>query len=213
MASLLASQAISPLRALAYPLASVASALRALAQASHVGKVVSYAPPAPVTSPTPGGTSGVTRARVLVTGGTGGLGLLVARWLSGCASVGHIHLASRTGRTAAEVETGKSTSSAVQHQQHQQQQREGGGDGLWELLSGACGASVTVEAADMSCSEDAAVLLQAWSKDGGHGACWDAVVHASGVLADGMLGKQSLAGLRKVRLPAGTECAPAIQST
>ncbi len=100
IADLLARGAIAPLRQLAYPLASAACALRALASASHAGKVLALAPPAAAPAG-PAHGSGLSGCRVLITGGTGGLGLLLARWLAGggCGGrVSHITLVSRTGR-------------------------------------------------------------------------------------------------------------------
>lgn len=186
VAFMLAAQSISPLRTLSYPLAAVATALRALAQAAHVGKVVAYTPPtaAPV-GPTHG--SALSRARVLITGGTGGLGLLVARWLVGCGSVGHLHLVSRRGRTADEAQRLADL-----------------------LLENGCRTSVTLQALDVAAAEDAQALWQqGGNSDGGDVGCWDAVLHASGVLADAMLPRQTLSGVRQVR---GFRCVEGLPS-
>lgn len=67
-------------------------------QASHVGKVV-------VAKQSTGLAPCVSdRATVAITGGLGGLGLLVARWLVGTGEVGNIHLVSRSGRFAVGTE-------------------------------------------------------------------------------------------------------------
>lgn len=64
---------LAPLPALGYPMGSAAEALRQLAAAQHIGKVVVEAPAAaPCKLP----------GRWLVLGGLGALGLLSARWLA-----------------------------------------------------------------------------------------------------------------------------------
>lgn len=66
-------------------------------QASHVGKVVIACPPAGL-APTPSG-----RATVAITGGSGGLGVLMAGWMAATGEVSAVHLISRTGRLPAQA--------------------------------------------------------------------------------------------------------------
>lgn len=168
VSALLAAQRISPLRAVAFPLASVAAALRTLAQASHAGKVVACAPPA--SAPATHG-SALSRARVAITGGTGGLGLLVARWMAGSGTVGHLRLISRGGRPSASDDDALAFA---------------------RLLMAGSGACVSMDALDASCAEDAVELWRGSGSGAGDAAAgWDALVHASGVLDDAMLPKQA----------------------
>jgi hypothetical protein len=79
--------------------------------------VVAYAPlPAAPSAASPGSGAGLARgARVLITGGTGGLGLLVARWLAGGGGgvrVAELCLVSRSGRVATAAAGGSSTDEA-----------------------------------------------------------------------------------------------------
>ena len=70
--------ALTPLPRRAFPLDRVGEAFRHMAQARHIGKIV-------VTVPARAGASAPLAVRpdatYLVTGGLGGLGLEVARWL------------------------------------------------------------------------------------------------------------------------------------
>ncbi|TDV37800.1 type I polyketide synthase [Actinophytocola oryzae] len=111
----------------------------------HVRRMVRAAPHAVVANPwQPRGT-------VLVTGGTGGLGAQVARWLAGNGAR-HVVLTSRRGVAA-----------------------PGAADLRAELT--ALGAEVTVAAADMADREAVARLLADINEDGS----LSAVVHAAGV--------------------------------
>ncbi|WP_410639157.1 SDR family NAD(P)-dependent oxidoreductase [Amycolatopsis sp. lyj-346] len=109
---------------------------------------------------------------VLVTGGTGGLGRLLARHLVTHHGVRHLLLASRRGLGSA------------------------GAAELVNELKGL-GADVRVAACDTADREDVADLLSAVPK--GHPLT--AVVHAAGVLDDGVVGSLTRARLKKVLRP------------
>jgi hypothetical protein len=118
-------------------------------------------------------SSSSSPGRIIITGGLGALGLLIASWLASSQGVKRITLVSRTGRAAA-----GSMSQASQRQ-------------LSALLSGS--ALVDVVAADVAAAEDCRFVA-------GVGGGWLPVlglVHASGVLQDAALRNQSLQGLRR----------------
>jgi NADP-dependent 3-hydroxy acid dehydrogenase YdfG/acyl carrier protein len=106
---------------------------------------------------------------VLVTGGTGALGGHVARWLAGRGAP-RVVLASRRGMAAA------------------------GAAGLAAAVCGA-GAAVTVAACDAG---DRADLAGLWGRLAAAGAGVRAVVHAAGVLDDGVIGALTPARLAGV---------------
>jgi NADPH:quinone reductase-like Zn-dependent oxidoreductase len=151
LAARLAAGAARPLRGAAYPLPSAAAALRLLAQATHSGKVLALAPRAPLLPPA---ASAAARASVVVTGGAGGLGLLMARWLATTGQARRITLLGRRGRPAG----------------------AGAAQAFEQLVAGLSGdVMVTLAAADTGSAEDSA---DAWRRIGGA----DAVLHAAGVL-------------------------------
>ncbi|MFI0897914.1 SDR family NAD(P)-dependent oxidoreductase [Streptomyces sp. NPDC020983] len=86
---LLRDGALAPLPVRSWDVRDAPAAFRHMAQAKHVGKLVLTIPPAP----DPEGT-------VLVTGGTGTLGALVAKHLAGAWGMRHLVLASRQGPDA-----------------------------------------------------------------------------------------------------------------
>ncbi|MER6832294.1 SDR family NAD(P)-dependent oxidoreductase [Streptosporangium sp. NPDC000563] len=126
-------------------------AFRFMAQARHVGKLV-------LTVPAPLDGNGT----VLVTGGTGGLGALVARHLVTGHGARHLVLAGRRGIDAP------------------------GAERLRDELTGL-GAEVTVASCDVSDREALAALLG----DLPGGRPLTAVVHTAGVVADGVVGSLS----------------------
>ncbi|MBV6700085.1 SDR family NAD(P)-dependent oxidoreductase [Kitasatospora aureofaciens] len=113
--------------------------------------------PAPAGSPDAGWMPGETRGTVLVTGGTGGRGAHLARWLAG-AGASHLLLASRRGPDAP------------------------GAAELAEELR-ALGAEVTLAACDVADRGALTALLAVLPED----APLTAVVHAAGAVDDGVL--------------------------
>ncbi|MFI7663584.1 SDR family NAD(P)-dependent oxidoreductase, partial [Micromonospora parva] len=141
--------ALRPLPITSWDLRASRDAFRFLSQARHTGKIVLTLPPAPMD---PNGT-------VLITGGTGTLGGLVARHLVTEHGVRRLLLASRRGPAA-----------------------EGAEGLVLELRD--LGAEVTVAACDMADREAVARLLD--GVPARHKLT--AVVHAAGVLDDGVVG-------------------------
>ncbi|MEV5481818.1 type I polyketide synthase, partial [Streptomyces sioyaensis] len=152
---------LEPLPVTAWDVRRAPEAFRYLSQARHVGKVV-------LTMPVPLDVEGT----VLVTGGTGGLGALVARHLVAEHGVRHLLLASRRGPQAPGV------------------------DVLREELM-ALGAEVEVAACDIADRAALSGLLESVPKH--HPLT--AVVHTAGVLDDGMLSSLTPARMDAVLAP------------
>ncbi|MFC0597430.1 type I polyketide synthase [Streptomyces palmae] len=158
LGELFAAGALRPLPVRARPLGLAGQALRELSQARHTGKLVLDVPPAPA----PYGT-------VLVTGGTGTLGGLVAEHLVRSGQAGRLLLLSRRGPASP------------------------GAAELADRLT-ALGAVVRIEAVDAG---DAAALAEAVAGiDPAHPLT--GVVHAAGVLDDAMLAAQNPGRLARV---------------
>ncbi|MCT2594852.1 SDR family NAD(P)-dependent oxidoreductase, partial [Streptomyces sp. N2-109] len=139
---------LEPLPVTTWDVRRARQAFRILSQARHTGKIVLTIPP-----------SLDTTGSVLVTGGTGTLGSIVARHLVESHGVRHLVLTSRRGMDAADA--------AALHD---------------ELT--ALGAQITVAACDVADREALARLLAEIPDE----YPLTAVVHAAGVVADGVVG-------------------------
>lgn len=159
----LASGVLAPLRSIAHRIGSAAAAFRQMIQASHVGKVV-------VSAERSGSAPPATQPRSLpclaITGGSGGLALLITQWLVQRSGPAYIRLLSRSGWVAdAAMAAGLATSAAC----------------------------VTSAKADAGSPADAAAVLAAGS---GQGAALQAVMHTAGVLADSLVNTQTAGSFR-----------------
>jgi NADPH:quinone reductase-like Zn-dependent oxidoreductase/acyl carrier protein len=152
---------LRPIPVTAWDVHRAPAAFKHLQQAKHVGKVV-LTVPAPLD---PEGT-------VLITGGTGGLGGLLARHLVTEHGARHLLLTSRRGLAAE------------------------GAEQLRDELTGL-GATVTVAACDAADRDALAALLDGIAAD--HPL--RAVMHTAGVLDDGVVGSLDAARLDKVLRP------------
>ncbi|MER7438106.1 SDR family NAD(P)-dependent oxidoreductase, partial [Pseudonocardia alni] len=158
---LFAAGVLDPLPVRTWDVRDAPAAFRFMSAAQHIGKIV-------LTLPRPWTTEGT----VLVTGGTGGLGGLLARHLVATHGVRHLLLTSRSGADA---------------------------PGAAELVSelGELGAQVSVAACDVTDADAVAALVAGVS--GAHPL--RAVVHTAGVLDDGVLASLTPGRLARVLAP------------
>ncbi|MEU5429761.1 SDR family NAD(P)-dependent oxidoreductase [Streptomyces olivoreticuli] len=158
LGELFGSGALAPLPVRSWPLERAREAFRFMSQARHTGKLVLEVPPAL----DPDGT-------VLITGGTGVLGQVVAEHLVREWGVRHLLLAGRRGPDA---------------------------PGVGELAEqlGELGAQVSVVAADVGDPESVAELVG--KTDPAHPLT--GIVHAAGVLDDAVVTAQTPEGLARV---------------
>ncbi|GAB2720456.1 type I polyketide synthase [Nocardia thraciensis] len=161
LGELFESGALPPLPVTTRDVRQVGEAFRFVAQARHTGKVVLTVP----ARPDPLGT-------VLITGGTGGLGAVLARHVIGAYGVRQLLLVSRRGPDAP------------------------GARELQEELT-AAGARVRIVAADIGDRADCERVLAEVDPD--HPLT--GVLHAAGVLDDAALAAQTPQGLRTVLAP------------
>jgi NAD(P)-dependent dehydrogenase (short-subunit alcohol dehydrogenase family) len=138
----------------AFPATAITDAFRYMAQARHIGKVVITHNAA---------RASVVRAdgRYLITGGLGGLGLAVARWLV-AQGARHLALVGRRRPSAATLDTIGALEQA--------------------------GVEVLVLQADIACEAD---VERVFATLRAAGPALRGVIHAAGVLDDGMLGQQT----------------------
>jgi acyl transferase domain-containing protein/NADPH:quinone reductase-like Zn-dependent oxidoreductase/short-subunit dehydrogenase/acyl carrier protein len=153
---------LEPLPVTAWDVRHAPEAFRFMGQARHTGKIVLSLPSSAID---PQGT-------VLITGGTGTLGALMARHLVTRHGAGNLLLTSRLGPAAA---------------------------GVAELRAEleALGAGVTIAACDVSDREQLKTLLDSLARE--HPLI--AVVHAAGVLDDGVIGSLTAERIDRVLAP------------
>ncbi len=158
---LFAAGALEPLPLTAWDVSHAPEAFRCMSQARHIGKIV-------LSMPAPLDRDGT----VLVTGGTGVLGGMVARHLAAEHGVRHLLLAGRRGEAA---------------------------EGISELRAEleSLGAVVKVQACDVSVRAELEGLLGSISAE--HPLC--GVVHTAGVLDDGVIESLTEERLRAVLTP------------
>lgn len=166
---------ICPLPCICQTIGNAPAAFRQMMQAGHVGKVVLTHPITDM-----GSTSSAVGPSVTVTGGLGGLGLLMAKWaLHQSALPLSLTLLSRSGRSQANRD-------------------------FASLLVSGC--SVTAQMLDASFQSDAACIGKALQHQSGRSSTQVAaplttLLHASGVLQDSMLQGQTPAGFRAALAP------------
>ena len=166
---------ICPLPCICQPIGNAPAAFRQMMQAGHVGKVVLTHP---ITGM--GSTSSAVGPSVTITGGLGGLGLLMAKWaLHQSALPLSLTLLGRSGRS----KTNRDFAALVDS-----------------------GCSMTAQMLDASFQTDAAYIGNASQHQSGSSctpvaAPLTTLLHASGVLQDSMLQGQTSAGLRVALAP------------
>jgi myxalamid-type polyketide synthase MxaB len=162
---------LKPLPLRAFPLQEAGEAFHYMARAKHIGKIVVTQAAEQTAQQTNGSGSMETRATYLITGGLGGLGLVTARWL---VEQGARHL----------VLMGRSEPSATAR------------EALVEMEQ--AGAQVVVAQGDVSKAADVAQVLtqieQGMPPLRG-------IIHAAGVLDDGLLLQQSWPRFERVMAP------------
>ena len=171
---LVASGVFTPPPVETLPISRAADAFRKMAQAQHVGKLVLTVdePEVQIRARAESDVAVRRDGSYLVTGGLGGLGLSVAGWLAG-KGAGHLILVGRSRAASAEQ---KAAIAAIE----------------------AKGARVTVAKADVADRDQMARVLDAISASG---TPLRGVIHAAGLLDDGLLAQQTSARFRKVMAP------------
>jgi acyl transferase domain-containing protein/NADPH:quinone reductase-like Zn-dependent oxidoreductase len=164
VAGLLAAGVLEPLPVRCWDVRRAPEALRFMSQARHTGKIVLTIPPDPAARREPG--------TVLVTGGTGTLGGLVAGHLAATRRAAALVLASRSGPAAS-------------------------GAAVLAADLAERGARVLVTTCDIADRDALAGLLARVPED----APLTGVVHAAGVLDDGVIGSLTPARVAEVMRP------------
>ena len=162
---------LRPLPCRVYPLSALAEALNDMAQGKHTGKLLVSLDDAGARVRMPADASLDARASYLISGGVGGLGLSVARWMVG-RGARHLLLLSRRG-------AGPEALLALQEMR-------------------AAGAEVEVACADVADRPQLQAVLGCWRE--AHTPV-RGVVHAAGVLQDALLSEQTRESLRAVLAP------------
>jgi len=157
----------------AYPLSALQDAFKYMRSGKHIGKVVVSMDGLPGT-PVPSGDRIAAKADAtyLITGGLGGFGLAVARWLVSCGAR-RLVLVGRSGAS-----------------------RPGAREAVAELEK--AGAQVSVEAVDITCSQAVEAMLGRMRSSLPP---LRGIVHAAMVLEDGPLLHMSAADMKKVLDP------------
>jgi short-subunit dehydrogenase/acyl carrier protein len=168
--------ALTPLPSRVFPISQVADAFRLMAQAKHIGKIVidvknvegaAVQSARPDRLVRPAGT-------YLITGGLGGLGLEVTKWLAQ-SGARHLVLLGRRERTALPPKAIEAVNALER-----------------------TGAQVVIVQADVAREDQVAAVLQQIDRTMPP-LC--GIVHAAGVLDDGILSQQTAARLRSVMAP------------
>ncbi|NMO16396.1 type I polyketide synthase [Pyxidicoccus fallax] len=156
------------------PIAQAPDAFRKMAQAQHLGKLVLVVDGTEVSVRVPADSRATIRGdgSYLITGGLGGLGLSVAGWLAR-KGAGHLVLMGRSGASTPEQQAAIAALKAL-------------------------GAKVTVAKADVA---ERAQVERVLSDIAASGMPLRGVLHAAGLLDDGLLVQQTPARLRKVMAP------------
>jgi acyl transferase domain-containing protein/acyl-CoA synthetase (AMP-forming)/AMP-acid ligase II/NADPH:quinone reductase-like Zn-dependent oxidoreductase/acyl carrier protein len=173
-------------------LASVAAAMRALGSGRTVGKVVvsvGASSPAAASAASAASSSSsllLPFGQVVITGGTGGLGVLVAGWAVACGLARRVVLLGRSGRLGAEASLAAVSllgSGSGWHHHHRHV------------------AQITVVAADSSSASDAALVMQHMRGSTSFSSGPVLLMHAAGALRDGLLASQRPSSLRLAAAP------------
>jgi acyl transferase domain-containing protein/SAM-dependent methyltransferase/acyl carrier protein len=174
LARLFDQRRLHPLPFRVFPVGDVAGAFRYMALARHIGKlIVSFQEPEVRVEPQlPGDVTCAADATYLITGGLGGFGLAIARWLAQ-RGARHLLLLGRRGAASAEAQ---------------------------ETIAGleAGGIRVVVAQADVACASDVTGVLRQVRETMPP---LRGVVHAAMVLDDGILVKLDAERFRRVMEP------------
>lgn len=154
-----------------FPMAEIVDAFRYMQQAKHVGKIVVTHPDSPSGVTTGSSLSFRTDGTYLITGGLGGLGLLVAHWM---VEKGARHLV-LLGRRLPDEDALKQVA---------------------ELES--MGAQVMIETADVS---DFVVMSEVIVRIKQSSGLLTGIVHSAGLLSDGILQNQNWSRFEQVMAP------------
>ena len=162
---------LTPLPTKTFPLNQIVNAFRYMQQAKHIGKIVVLHPPTLSDSTQAQGIGLSDKSSYLISGGTGGLGLLVTRWLIE-KGARHILLTNRQGLTP-----------TLEQQ-------------ILEFKS--FGAEVTILKADVTDAEQMAHVFEQIERS--HPPL-RGIIHGAGVLDDGTLQHQTWERFERVMQP------------